>query len=274
MAQAKQRMPDPEAVQLIVHAIRSANAPITASTLGKQPGIGTSARVKLLLAEHLAKGGVFHWGKVGYWHVDPGAVARERVLEVVSRECLSLSGLKRSVSRESPKLTTKTVQVAISELISEKRLLPKETKASNVSGIIDLKYPEPYLQRKIAAVLKSVGIERSANRISALLEPEIEPPVAAAALSQDVQGVAEKMFATMNRVAFAPGTTVTFHILRQQPELAQIPKRIFDQAALLLQQERRALLMVHDFAAALPHDEQERFVTDGLGNFYVSIYAR
>jgi hypothetical protein len=93
-------------------------------------------------------------------------------------------------------------------------------------------------------------------------------------VSADVREVAEKMFAAMNRIAFAPGTTVTFYLLRQQPELAHIPKAIFDEAALLLQQARRALLMVHDFAAALPAGQQESFVSDGLGKFYVSICAR
>ena len=85
---------------------------------------------------------------------------------------------------------------------------------------------------------------------------------------------AEKIFAAMNRVAFAPGTTVTFYRLRQQGELADIPKPVFDRAALLLQKERRALLSIHDHAAALSPEEREGFVTDGLGKYYVSIYAR
>jgi hypothetical protein len=67
---------------------------------------------------------------------------------------------------------------------------------------------------------------------------------------------------------------VTFYRLRQQPELAHIPKAIFDEAALLLQHEQKALLSLHDHAAALPAEERERFVTDGLGTYYVSIYAR
>ncbi len=273
MRQAKQGMPDPEARQTILQAIDSADAPITAAALGKRPGVGTGARVKLLLAEDVASGRVSNWGKAGYWRVDPEAVARQRVLEIVSRECLSLSDLKKSVSRQTPKLTTKTIQFAINKLISENRLSRKESKASNVSGIIDLTHPEPYLQRKIAAVLKSAGIERSANRIAALLAPEIGPPVSATA-SLDVQDVAERIFVAMNRVAFAPGTTVTFHILRQQPELAHISKRTFDEAALLLQQERRALLNPHGYAGSISSQEKEHLVTDGFGNYYVSIYAR
>lgn len=274
MRQAKQRMPDPEARQTILQAIDATDAPITAAALGKRPGIGTGARVKLLLAEDVASGRVFNWGKSAYWSLDPETVARQRVLEVVGRECVSISDLKRSVCRATPKPATQTVQSAIKKLISEQRLLPKETKASNVSGIIDLKCPEPYLQRKIAAVLKSVGIEPSANRIAALLAPEFESPAVSAALSPDVRDVAEKIFVAMNRVAFAPGTTVTFHILRQHPELAHIPKKIFDEAALLLQQERRALLNPHGYAGSISAQEKEQLVTDGFGNYYVSIYAR
>jgi hypothetical protein len=267
-------MPDPETRQTILQAIDVADVPITAATLGKRPGIGTGARVKSLLAEDVASGRVFNWGKSAYWNLDPETVARQRVLEVVGRECLSLSDLKRSVCAATPKLTTQTVQSAIKKLIVEQRLLHKETKGSNVSGIIDLKHPEPYLQRKIAAVLKSVGIERSASRIAALLATEIESPAASASPSPNVHDVAEQIFVAMNRVAFAPGTTVTFHILRQQPEVAHIPKSIFDEAALLLQKERRALLNPHGYAGSISVQEKEQLVTDGLGNYYVSIYAR
>ena len=274
MRQAKQRMPDPEARQTMLQAVDAADAPITAAALGKLPGIGAGARVKLLLAEDVASGRVFNWGKSAFWNLDPETVARQRVLEVAGRECLSLSDLKRSVCRTTPKLTTQTVQSAIKKLISEQRLLHKETKASNVSGIIDLQHPEPYLQRKIAAVLKSVGIEPSANRIAALLAPEVESSVASAAPALDIQDVAEKIFAAMNRIAFAPGATVTFHILRQQPELARIPKNTFDEAALLLQRERRALLNPHGYAGSISAQEKEQLVTDGFGNYYVSIYAR
>jgi hypothetical protein len=275
MRQANRQMADPEAHQTILQAIDSADAPITASALGKRPGIGTSARVKLLLAGDIASGRVFNWGKTAYWNLDPETVARQRVLAAAGRECLRLSDLKKSVSGETPKLTATAVQSAIRKLISEDRLLPKEAKTSNVSGIIDLQHPEPYLHRKITAILKSVGIERSANRIAALLAPEIEASAAASdEPSPDVQDVAEKIFAAMNRAAFAAGTTVTFHVLRQRPELAHIPKKIFDEAALLLQQDRRALLNPHGYAGSISIQEKEQLVTDGFGNYYVSIYAR
>lgn len=274
MPQAKQRMPDPEARQTLLQAIDAADAPVTAAALGKRPGIGTGARAKLLLAEDVASGRVFNWGKSAYWNLDPETVARQRVLEAVGRECLSLSDLKKRVCRETPTLATKAVQFAIKMLIAEKRLLRKETKLSNVSGIIDLKHPEPYLQRKIAAVLKSVELERSADRIGALLATESDFSAVSSVPSPEVKDVAEIMFAAMNRLAFAPGTTVTFHILRQQPELTHIPKKIFDGAALLLQQERRALLNPHGYAGSIAAQEKEQLVTDGFGNYYVSIYAR
>jgi hypothetical protein len=106
MQRAKQRIPDPEARHAILQAIDAADAPVTAVALGKRPGIGTGARVKLLLAEDVASGRVFDWGKAAYWHRNQETIARQRVLEVVDRECLSSSDLKKSVSRGAPKLTT------------------------------------------------------------------------------------------------------------------------------------------------------------------------
>jgi hypothetical protein len=90
----------------------------------------------------------------------------------------------------------------------------------------------------------------------------------------EVTGIADQIFAAMNRLAFSPGASVTFYRLRLQPELATIPKAEFDAACLLLEKQRRCLLMIHDHAAALPEAERARFVTDGLGAYYVSIYAR
>ena len=136
---------------------------------------------------------------------------------------------------------------------------------------MNVQYPEPFLEQEIGRLLTEFGIERSTEQIRALFGPaQAKPPVER---EPEIPEVAQRMFEAMNRIAFAPGTTVTFFRLRQQPELASVPKSVFDQAALLLQQERKALLAVHDHASRLPEAEQEQFVTDGLGNFYVSIYA-
>jgi hypothetical protein len=198
------------------------------------------------------------------------------LVDLAGRECLRKSVLTKRVAQAAPKISSKTVQVIVRKLIAEKRFLAKENKTPNIPGIIDINHPEPYLELKIDAVLKSAGTERSSVRIRSLLAPEMDVPTPppAAAVPADVCEVADQMFAVMNRIAFAPGTTATFYLLRQQPELAHILKAVFDGAALLLQQERWALLMVHDFAAALPADRKEAFVSDGLGKFYVSICAR
>jgi hypothetical protein len=273
MSKARQQMPDLEARQSILQAIEAADGPVTAATLCKLPGIGSRARVKPLLTEEVATGRVFDWGKSAYWHLDPEHVARGRLLELAAREFLKPAELKKRVAQASPKIKSTTVQSVIKKLVAEKRFLPKEAKTASISGMIDLNHPEPYLERKIAAVLKSVGIERSPDRICALLAPETEPH-SQSSPSTDVHEVAEKMFAAMNRIAFGPGTTVTFYLLRQQPELAVIPKQLFDQAALLLQQERRALLSAHGYAGSISAQERDQLVTDGFGNYYVSIYAR
>lgn len=227
--------------------------------------------MKLLLAGDVASGRVFEWGKSAYWRCDPEQVARGRMLELAAHELLKPADLKSRICKVAPKVSPKTAQLALKKLGAENRFLEKEGKTASVSGVIDLQHPEPYLERKIAAVLKAVGIERSPERIRALLGTEVE---AGAPAATGVREAADKMFAAMNRIAFAPGTTVTFYLLRQQPELAHLPKKIFDEGALLLQQERRALLSAHGYAARLPAEERDQLVTDGSGNYYVSIYAR
>jgi hypothetical protein len=186
---------------------------------------------------------------------------------------LKPAALKSRICKGTPAISPKIAQLVFKKLVAEKRFLEKETKIPAVSGVIDMKQPGPYLELKIAAVLKTVGIERSVDRVRALLAADIEAPAAAPA-STEVSEVADRMFAATNRIAFAPGTTVTFYLLRQQPELAHIPKKIFDEAALLLQQQRRALLSAHGYAARVPAEEREQLVTDGFGNYYVSIYKR
>jgi hypothetical protein len=207
---------------------------------------------KELVAEHLL--------------ATPKALARERLLNIAKGEFLAASALVERAAGESPKIGSKILTSARTELAKEGLL--RVVAKLNVNS----QHPELYLQQEIGRLLAEFGVPRSKEQIQALLGPaQVKAPIA---LEVDgVPEVAEKMFEAMNRIAFAPGTTVTFYRLRQQPELAAIPKAVFDKAALRLQQERRALLAVHDHASRLPQEEQDQFVTDGLGAFYVSIYA-
>ncbi len=255
----------PEARQMLLDAIAVAEAPIPVADLGKIAKI-TATRVRTLLAEDLTAGRVFLWGdakRKAYWNRDPSPAARDRLLAIAGRELLKTTQLEQRAAAEMPAIPSKVVKSARAQLVKEKRFVTKP------GVIFDKEHPHPYLEREIRSLLAKHGIERGPERIRELLDGGERPRQ-----SSSVEEVADKMFAALNRIAFAPGTTVTFYRLRQQPELAEIPKEIFDKAALLLQRDRRALLSVHDHAAALPAEEQQRFVTDGLGTYYVSIYAR
>jgi hypothetical protein len=268
-----------ETRRLLLHEIAEAPAPVAAPELGRRPSLGRKVPGTLigsLLADDVKSGSVFLWGdskKPAYWARDAKAVARKRVLEIAAAEVLTPAALDKRAAGQTPKLKLSVVREARAELVEQKRLV-EDPKTKRLIGAEQL---ERYLGIAIARLLEQFGLTRSPERIRALLAADTPPPVqapAAAAAEESVTDVAEKMFEAMNQIAFAPGTTVTFYRLRQQPELANIPKNTFDRAALLLQSEGRALLSIHDHAAALPPEEQERFVTDGLGKFYVSIYAR
>src|SRR5215472_12219385 len=98
---------------------------------------------------------------------------------------------------------------------------------------------EVFLESAVRSLLESYGLKRSTERIRALLvvEPEFGPGGASSGDEATVRDASEKIFTAMNRLAFSPGATVTFYRLRQDPELASLPKEIFDAGALLLQRE-------------------------------------
>ena len=255
-------------------ALQQAEKPLTSAELGKLFGPKSGKGFKTALGAEVSAGRIFAWGANLYWDRDPKVVARERLLNLAQSEVVSADVLVKRAAATPPKIKLLAVRNARKELISEKRL--REVASPPLSKIkakwnVNVQHPEPYLEIEIGRLLVDFGIERSAERIRGFLaleqpQPEPDPKLA-------VSEVAEKMFAAMNRMAFSPGATVTFHRLRQQPELAGISKAVFDEAALLLQRDRRALLAVHGHAPSLPKEEQDELVADGFGAYYVYIYA-
>jgi len=264
----------PETRPSLLKAIREADAPLKPVQLAKSAESArklTGPHVTGLLGNDLAPDGIFNWGSDKsplYWHREPGAEARDRLLDISSRESLTRAQLAARTAKGPPKIGPAIVKPLLQGLLDDHRLclVPKTKRVMHT---------ESWLESEIVRLLNSVGWERPTSRIRTLLAPEPETSQPAPPHPDDtVQEVAAKIFDAVNRIAFSPGTTVTFYRLRQQPELAHIPKAIFDEAALLLQHERKALLSLHDHASALPAEERERFVTDGLGTYYVSIYSR
>ena len=196
-------------------------------------------------------------------------------MEIAGGAILTSAEITKRAAKALPKIDTAVLARLRIALLKEGRL--REVPAAPRSKSKRVINPEhlEVLGPDLARFLESFGVTRPPERIRALLAADVpQPPEQAPAADQEglIRDAAEKIFSAMNRIAFSPGTTVTFYRLRQQPELADIPKQIFDRAALLLQEERRALLSNHDRAAAFPAEERDRFVTDGLGKFYVSIY--
>jgi hypothetical protein len=265
----------PEIRDSLVDAIRAANRPLKPVEIGKCAGVPQKvpgAEVVKLLALGLKAIPIFNWGPAKspvYWHRDPEKVAEERLASIAGAEPLVEAELLKRAMAIAPKIGMATLRSAKTRLFQGKRFRLEGPKGKKI--VVDTQHPEPFLEMEISQLLQSFGRALPAARIRALVVEgaQAEPPA-----ENQVQDVAEKMFAAMNRIAFSPGASVTFYRLRQQPELAHVPKAIFDRAALLLESERRALLSIHDHAAALPAEERERFVTDGLGAYYVSIYAR
>jgi hypothetical protein len=286
MPSAKSRVVPIDPVEVrksILKAIAAAPAPVPVRTLGSLPDFPRKVpnpRIIGLLTDDLASRGIFNWGTAKtplYWHRDREGVASARILEIAGTAILTAPELTKRAAKGPPKLLPAFVTKVRNGLLKEGQLrevpvLPW-TKSKR---LVNPKHAE-VLEPEVARFLELFGAKRPSEQIRLLLTGEMPPsvPEAPPADEQDlIRDAAEKIFSAVNRIAFSPGATVTFYRLRQQPELAGISKRIFDRAALLLQSDRKALLSVHDHAAALPPEEREGFVTDGLGEFYVSIYVR
>lgn len=263
----------PETREILLDEIQRADAPVPAAPLAGLPGLPRKmavSKVKTLLAGDVSAGRIFEWGKgktLAYWSRDPRPVARERLLALAAREVLSARVLEQRAAAEVPAIDGKVVKAARAELVGERHLQEMTVAGRRGKVVLDREHLRAHLEAAITRTLAAFGVERPVSRIRALLAEGAE-------IAGDVREVAEQMFAAMNRIASGEGTSVTFQRLRAQPELSDTPKKIFDEAALLLQKERRALLSVHDHATGLPPEERERFVTDGLGTYYVSIYKR
>jgi len=263
----------PDAKPILLEVIDVALSPIPAGELCKIPALGRKlklAQVKDLLNDEVAAGRIFLWTTAkskGYWVRDEATVARDRLLQLAGSEALPAKELEQRVAKEAPCIAPKIVKQARSQLEAGKRL------RKEAGVIVDVERPQPYLESEITNLLKRFGIEPGAERIRAFLRNDA-PQAIAPTLDSAVEDIADKMLAATERLAFSPGASVTFYRLRQDLIMAAVPKDIFDRAALLLQQSRRALLNVHDHAASLPREEQERLVTDGRGTYYVSIVVR
>jgi hypothetical protein len=260
----------PENLQRALHA---SPHPLKLSQLSKLLKQKSGAALKPLADTAIQSGLIFAWSRDLYWDRNPRTLARERLLTISSQEILTADPLNKKATDPSIQLNLKIVREVRNELVQAKLLRevdPPKGSKSKAKLIVNAEHPEPYLESEIDRLLRTFGIERPLSRIRALLDTTTTAPPQTA---HDVRAAAEMIFQAMNRIAFAPGTTVTFYRLRQQPELAGIPKAIFDQAALLLQQQRRALLAIHDHAPRLPENERDVLVTDGKGAYYVSIYS-
>jgi hypothetical protein len=62
--------------------------------------------------------------------------------------------------------------------------------------------------------------------------------------------------------------------LRRRAALQQISKEAFDAAALALLRQGKVYMALHDHPMRLPEEQRRELVSDGAGNFYVSISAR
>ncbi|MGC2660423.1 MAG: hypothetical protein WA324_20920 [Bryobacteraceae bacterium] len=273
----------PEVKPVVLKLIQNSPAPIRPVDLIKSAGLPKKVTGKALqaaLAEELETEQIFNWGTKTshlYWHCGPEAEARQRLLSLAASEVLDQASSTARAAAGQPKLSKTVVGQALKDLVHQQRLsLVASPPGSKKKQVVNREHPEPYLVWEIGRLLQDFGREQLTSRVAALLSDKDADarPAAASSAKATVQEVAAAMFEAVNRIAFSPGTTVTFYRLRQQPELAHIPKEIFDQAALLLEHERKALLSLHDHAAALPPEERQQFVTDGLGTYYVSIYAR
>jgi len=270
----------PQIKSNVLKLIAESSEPLKPADLIKSAGLLKKVTGKALQASleyEVDSGKIFNWGTKAssvYWRREPKAEARDRLLSLAATELLDKARLFAGAMVGPPKVSKTVVEDAFKDLENGQQFRLMTATGSKTKKVVNLEHPEPYLSAEIERLFQDFGRQQLIGPMTALLSDKPVPETSSPSVPAGVEEVAAKMFEAMNRIAFSPGTTVTFYRLRQQPELADVPKEIFDKAALLLERERKALLSFHDHAAALPPEEREQFVTDGLGTYYVSIYAR
>lgn len=264
----------PIASEEIHRALLQAEQPLKTAALSKLLKQKSGKAFKSVLDAEVAAGNIFSWGAGLYWAKDATAVVRTALLQQTANEVLATAALTERVRKDNPALKLKFVRDLFKEMVREKLLGEVALPAGNKKGkvVVNFQSPTPYLELRICSLLAEFGVERSNETIRSFLRDGERTAVPSSI--DEIAEVAERIFTAMTRIAFAPGTSVTFYRLRQQADLAHIPKPIFDKAALTLQDQRRALLAEHDHAPRLPEAERDELVTDGLGTYYVSIYER
>jgi hypothetical protein len=261
----------------IRQVLSQSSAPLSPAALNTPLKQKSGKALKPILDQAVREGQIYKWATDLYWDRDPNPLARERLLAMSASEALPSGALCKQAAAGVAKPSLSVARTALKDLTSEGKLRllnpPAGTK-SKTKIVVNVASPQPYLELGILGLLAQFDVARSREQVRIFLADGTSSPQPIAPSRPDVNAVAGQMFDAINRIAFAHGTTVTFHRLRQEPELAAIPKEIFDASALLLQAEYRALLNPHGFALAIPAEERAQLVTDGRENYYVSIYAR
>lgn len=262
-----------EAERRLMEAVRAAGSPTPEKKL--LSGVWAKKLDPQPLRERLARlereGRLRRWpGRTAaWWHLGQEEATQEALLGALGERAMERARWLREAKARLRGPSAAQWQQAVSDLIASGRVVAHAARidGKKVEACVRAEHRgallaiyRPVLER-LAAEWRRLGIrEEEIRRFLAL-----EPPAAART---------EEMLAELVRLERESPPPNAVARLRRREALRTFSKEEFDRAAMALLREGRVYMAQHDHPARLAAAEREELVTDGAGNYYVSISAR
>lgn len=262
-----------EAEQRMLAAVGDAPAPVPEKKLlaAAWPKQLDPSPLRERLEQLVRQGRLKLWpGKTpAVWRLGPEEALEEILLGVLDGRAMQRADWMREAKARLRGPSAAQWQQAAADLIASGRVVAHAARidGKKVEACVRAEHRgallgvyRPVLERLVAE-WRRLGIrEEDIRRFLAL-----EPPTPART---------EELLAELLRLERESPPPNAVARLRRRAALQNFSKEEFDGAALALLRQRRVYMAQHDHPARLAAAEREELVTDGAGNYYVSISAR
>jgi hypothetical protein len=206
-----------------------------------------------------------------YWHCDPDAYIRDRILEIASEVALTKPELVSRATKKAHRCSKSRVDSGVAALIRERDILKANAAGKTlyfkagaskalIAGALELLRQSLMRAGITDAEIRNAGAGLSEKAAQPVSEIESTPQLA------------DRILGALRELEPAPGAPVTAKALRSR--VADAEKTEFDRAVMQLAERQQVYVTKHDHGWALPESEREQLIHDGGTNLYVAVATR